>query len=140
MNNGFTFKNTDLIIPDEASLSCGKSLDVSSRRCRDTSNTPQDIIRRRFSKACDYSLTYTLNHYNCADFISALYALEDAVGLTGSFVYGGRLRGDVIIQSASYAIEVDGWGSITAVGVSLSMKESRQPSSESKITMPIRTL
>lgn len=138
INNGILFDNNEVSFPDDAAWSRGISLETASRRCKDYSKTPQDLIRRRFTKASDYTCSFNLNHYNCSDFILSIYKLEDSVGHTGTMIRAGQNRGRVIVQSVSFAIDVDGLGSISAVGVTVQLSEARIPVKAS--SAEIRTL
>ena len=55
--------------------------------------SPQSIRRRRFTKGKTHTVSYTLNHFDCSDFIQAIYDLEDLVGKTGTLVLHGRFDG-----------------------------------------------
>ena len=139
MKNGIIIKDVEHAFPDESGYDVGAALEVSDRRCYDYSGSPQSIRRRRFTKGKTHTVSYTLNHFDCSDFIQAIYDLEDMVGKTGTLVLHGRSMGLVLVQSVSFAIDLDGLGSISAVGVSVSLPSARLPSAPSKAEVRTQT-
>lgn len=111
-------------LPSDCSLSSGNSCVTKERKMSDGSDTSYAIASFVKPSSNTYSLSFILTIQEYPDLMRELYDWESLVGKTGSFTYCNIPFGDVIITDMSVAISLDGVLGVTAINVSLNLKDN----------------
>lgn len=131
----FDFTNS-LPIPSDCSFSVGQTIETSTRFAKDYTRTSQTTTRCKRPMARTFSLSYTLARPFVTDLFEALAQTEDAVGKLGTLYYTGLSFGQVIITSATFALEPDIADGISSIGVSLEISAAIEPRKPTKRLKP----
>lgn len=111
-------------LPSDCSLSSGNSCVTKERKMSDGSDTSYAIASFVKPSSNTYSLSFILTSQEYPDLMREMYDWESLVGKTGSFTYCNIPFGDVIITDMSVAISLDGVLGVTAINVSLNLKDN----------------
>ena len=111
-------------LPSDCSLSTGNSCQTKERKMSDGSDTSYAIVSFVKPSSNTYSLSFILTSQEYPDLMRELYDWESLVGKTGTFTYCNIPFGDVIITDMSVAISLDGVLGVTAINVSLNLKDN----------------
>ena len=111
-------------LPSDCSLSSGNSCQTKERKMSDGTNSSYAITSFIKPGANTYSLSFVLTSNEYTDLIRELYDWESLVGKTGKFTYCNIPFGDVIISDISAAFQLDGTLGVTAINISLNLKDN----------------
>lgn len=124
VNSYIQINNKKYNLPSDCSLSSGNSCQTKERKMSDGTNSSYAITSFIKPGANTYSLSFVLTSNEYPDLMRELYDWESLVGKTGKFTYCNIPFGDVIISDISAAFQVDGTLGITAINISLNLKDN----------------